>query len=94
MFAADGGLVGDPGYWQRKGGQHNLKQREGLLGAGRDQRFPRGRSGSSRMGGRGWGRPHRKLQGELGSISWLEKGGLGGMGCGGRGVHVEVWVGW
>ena len=30
------------------------------------------------MGDRGWGRPHRKLQGELGSISWLEKGGLEG----------------
>lgn len=52
------------------------------------------------MGGRGWGRPHRKPQGELGSTSWLEKGGLAGWRgagesgtCGGVGRGVRCVAG-
>lgn len=48
------------------------------------------------MGDRGWGGPHRKLQGELGSISWLEKrvGLRGERGtCGGVGRRVRCVAG-
>lgn len=75
MLSANGGLVGDSGPWQRKGGSAQSKV-EGSSGVGGEQRLPTGRSHSSRVGGSG-GEDHTGSFGESWAVShW-------------RGVHVR-----
>lgn len=76
MFSEDGGLIGDSGLWQRKGGSAQSKV-EGRSGMGGEQRLSTGRFHCPRVGGSD-GEDHTGSFGESQAVSHWRGGTCGG----------------